>query len=96
MFHQHTRKSNPEPTREQLTDPANSVDVRDVALLHTLALTNAAAAGERYIANSGELFMLSVPLGFCLTHNNFATGPYNYQDICRFTFVQNSAPSDFL
>ncbi|KAG8843534.1 methylglyoxal reductase (NADPH-dependent) gre2 [Tulasnella sp. 330] len=50
-FHAHTL---PGKTEQQLLIPSgNWVDVRDVALVHVLSLSNKDAAGERFITSSG-------------------------------------------
>lgn len=54
FFRAHTTIKDPALTREQLNAPGSSVDVRDVALVHTLALANPEAAGERFIVNSSS------------------------------------------
>jgi len=54
MFQNATTTKNPPASAEQLKNPGgNWVDVRDVALVHTLALSNPAAGGERFITSSG-------------------------------------------
>ncbi|KAG8951126.1 methylglyoxal reductase (NADPH-dependent) gre2 [Tulasnella sp. 424] len=54
FFRAHTTIKDPALTREQLSAPGSCADVRDVALVHTLALTNPEAAGERFIVNSSS------------------------------------------
>ncbi|KAG8947837.1 methylglyoxal reductase (NADPH-dependent) gre2 [Tulasnella sp. 408] len=55
FFHEHTSIQNPPKTKEELTIPSSSVDVRDVALAHVVALTNSEAAGERFIVSTLDI-----------------------------------------
>ncbi|KAG8892731.1 methylglyoxal reductase (NADPH-dependent) gre2, partial [Tulasnella sp. 403] len=53
-FREVTSTQGKELTLQELTTPvSNFVDVRDVALVHTLALSNPRAGGERFITSSG-------------------------------------------
>lgn len=79
-FHAHTQ---PGKTEKDLLAPSGSwVDVRDVALVHVLSLSNKEAGGERFIASSGQYDVTgSVDLLHVLnSRSTVHTGTFTYQD----------------
>ncbi|KAG8932119.1 methylglyoxal reductase (NADPH-dependent) gre2 [Tulasnella sp. 408] len=86
FFHEHTSIQNPPKTKEELAIPGSSIDVRDVALAHVVALTNSEAAGERFIVSSLDIIHAhgdhpEVPKGF----------PGTGKDVPRVEYISTKA-----
>ncbi|KAG8951132.1 methylglyoxal reductase (NADPH-dependent) gre2 [Tulasnella sp. 424] len=98
FFRVNTSIRDPAPTREQLTAPGNCVDVRDVALAHTLALSNPEAAGERFIVNSGSYTYQDI-LDLIHEHGDHPDVPKGFpgagKDVPRPAFLSAKAEKTF-
>ncbi|KAG8951131.1 methylglyoxal reductase (NADPH-dependent) gre2 [Tulasnella sp. 424] len=98
LFRNHTTIKDPALTREQLNSSANCVDVRDVALVHTLALTNPEAAGERFIANSSSYTYQDI-LDLIHEHGDHPDVPKGFpgagKDVPRPAFLNAKAEKTF-
>ncbi|KIO32650.1 hypothetical protein M407DRAFT_18410 [Tulasnella calospora MUT 4182] len=98
FFRGYTSIRDPAPTREQLTAPGNCVDVRDVALAHTLALSNPEAAGERFIINSGSYTYQDI-LDLIHEHGDHPDVPKGFpgagKDVPRPSYLNTKAEKTF-
>ncbi|KIO32648.1 hypothetical protein M407DRAFT_18408 [Tulasnella calospora MUT 4182] len=94
FFHEHTSTQNPPKTKEELTIQSSSVDVRDVALAHVVALTNGEAAGERFIVNSSSFTYQDV-LDLIHAHGDHPDVPKGYpgagKDVPRVEYSSTKA-----
>ncbi|KAG8951133.1 methylglyoxal reductase (NADPH-dependent) gre2 [Tulasnella sp. 424] len=98
FFHDHTSIKNPPKTKEELTAPSSCVDVRDVALVHVLALTNAQAAGERFIVSTSSFTYQDV-LDIIHAHGDHPDVPKGYpgagKDVPRVEYISTKAQKTF-
>ncbi|KAG9048774.1 methylglyoxal reductase (NADPH-dependent) gre2 [Tulasnella sp. UAMH 9824] len=98
FFRGYTSIRDPAPTREQLTAPGNCVDVRDVALAHTLALSSPEAGGERFIIDSGSYTYQDI-LDLIHEHGDHPDVPKGFpgagKDVPRATYLNAKAEKTF-
>ncbi|KAG9016260.1 methylglyoxal reductase (NADPH-dependent) gre2 [Tulasnella sp. 427] len=98
FFREHTSIRNPAPPKEELIAPGSCVDVRDVALVHTLALSNPEAAGQRFIANSGSYTYQDI-LDIIHERGDNPDVPKGFpgagKDVPRSTFLKDKAEKTF-
>ncbi|KAG8951127.1 methylglyoxal reductase (NADPH-dependent) gre2 [Tulasnella sp. 424] len=98
FFRTHTTIKDPALTREQLNAPGSCVDVRDVALVHTLALTSPEAAGERFIVNSSSYTYQDI-LDLIHEHGDHPDVPKGFpgagKDVPRRKFLNAKAEKTF-
>ncbi|KAG9015707.1 methylglyoxal reductase (NADPH-dependent) gre2 [Tulasnella sp. 427] len=98
FFREHTSIRDPAPPKEQLIAPGSCVDVRDVALVHTLALSNPEAAGQRFIANTGSYTYQDI-LDIIHERGDHPDVPKGFpgagKDVPRSTFLKDKAEKTF-
>ncbi|KAG8951125.1 methylglyoxal reductase (NADPH-dependent) gre2 [Tulasnella sp. 424] len=98
FFRAYITIKDPALTGEQLNVPGSCVDVRDVALVHTLALANPEAAGERFIVNSSSFTYQDI-LDIIHEHGDHPDVPKGFpgagKDVVRREYLNAKAEKTF-